>query len=162
MGWRTLMIVIAFDPGKTGGWSWYRSDTNAFTCGGFKNGFDWHRDSPSNLKVKVFIEQQTVTAGQSGAGKSLMEVGKIIGYFQALGVEDVTLISPQKWYRYHKIPAGMNVKDRKQFTCNLMEKRHPDLKSYFYGPKGALLDGVTDSLAILDYAISTIPELVFV
>jgi len=96
------------------------------------------------------IEKQTALARQKGAGKTMMNYGILLGHLQAYDLE-YDEIRPHEWYQFYGMKSGLEYKVRKKTTAAMMEELYPDSKHLFYGPRGGLLDGRTDTLAIAHY-----------
>ena len=73
--------------------------------------------------------------------------GILLGKLDAYGLNFKEIHSTQ-WYRRYKIPSGLKTKDRKQMTAAIMSELYPEVKPMLYGPRGGLLDGRSDALAI--------------
>ena len=96
---------------------------------------------------RVAIERQVALPRQKGAGKTMYEFGRLVGYIDAYGLS-MTIVRPQEWYRLYKIPSGMEYKQRKHRTAEIVSELYPQSTELFYGPRGGLIDGRTDALAI--------------
>ena len=96
------------------------------------------------------IEKQVALPRQKGAGKTMQNYGIFLGYLEAYQLR-YTEIRAQDWQRYLKIPAGLEYKERKRLIASKITEIYPHCETSFYGPKGGLLDGRTDALAIAHY-----------
>ena len=103
---------------------------------------------------KVAIERQGVRPGQAGMGKMMRNYGRLLGIMEAFSVVP-TEVQARVWYKHYGIKAGLTVKNRKNETAQLMLSKYPLLESEFYGPRGGLIDGRTDALAIANWLMET-------
>jgi len=101
-------------------------------------------------EVKITIERQGTRKNQAGMGKMMRDYGFLLGTIDVFD-GDVTEIRSQDWYKMYGIPSGMDRGLRKKKTAAIMEEKFPMVKSLFYGPRGGLLDGRTDALAIANF-----------
>lgn len=95
----------------------------------------------------IGIETQTYSPRQKGAGTNMKNYGIQLGHLQAYSLE-YQEISPLTWYKTFKIKSGMEYKERKKLTATKVGSLYPLATPLFYGPKGGLLDGRTDALAV--------------
>ena len=98
----------------------------------------------------VYIESQTYNARQKGAGTNMRNYGKLEGFFRGIVGEWPTLISPNKWQRNLNVPSNIEYADRKKWIGKKIHSLYPNAE--LYGPRGGLLDGRSDALAIAHYA----------
>ena len=145
------MIYIGIDPGLSGAICTIENDVVSF----FDIGYLTSLLGMLSLQEKtVAIEKQNIRPGQAGMGKMMKNYGRLLGIMEAYGVTP-TEVLPRTWYKYFGIKAGMKTPERKKFTAGLMEDMYPESKSQWYGPRGGLIDGRTDALAIASWLEAT-------
>lgn len=141
---RTDMTVIGIDPGKTGGVAVITDREPTLYP------MEMCKQVLQMIPGVVYIEKQTALSGQRGVAQTMQAYGEIIGYAEATG-HTVKIITPQEWYRYFGTKAGMPKKQRKEDTAEKMKNLYPSVSHSLYGPRGGLLDGLSDALAIAHY-----------
>jgi len=99
------------------------------------------------MGVPIAVEKQVALPRQKGANKTAFEYGRLVGHIEAYGL-NLTIVRPQEWYKIYSIPAGMKYSDRKKLTAEKMIQIYPECEKQLYGPRGGLLDGRSDALAI--------------
>jgi len=104
----------------------------------------------------IAVEKQVAMPRQKGANKTAFEYGRLIGRLESYGL-NLTIVRPQEWYKIYSIPAGMKYSDRKKVTAEKMIELYPKTEKQLYGPRGGLLDGRSDALAIAHWAKTTSP-----
>jgi len=104
---------------------------------------------------KVAIEMQNLRPNQAGMGKMMKNYGILLGLMQAFN-SDYKEIQSKAWYKHFGIKANLSSDDRKRVTSSLMADRYPQIRSQLYGPRGGLLDGKSDALAIATYLKETL------
>lgn len=138
------MTVIGIDPGLKGGIAVISDkDQSVYPMEEFASVISF-------MEGKVYIEKQTAVSGQAGAGKTMQNFGRLIGWIEATG-HDYEIIAPRVWYKYYGIQSQLTTKARKEKTADIVGNLFPDQKANFRGPKGGLRDGLTDALAIANY-----------
>ena len=105
----------------------------------------------------VGIERQVALPRQKGSGTTMMNYGVLLGHLMAYNIK-YTEIRPHDWYKHFGIKSGMDTNQRKTATSELMLDIYPEIKDRIYGPRGGLLDGRTDALAIAHYTSVTLFE----
>ena len=146
-------MIIGVDPGIKGGIALIEPTpphTSLHPITAFGTVLDLFADP---INTTIYIEDQSAVSGQGGIKITLVEFGKLIGIAEGKGYK-TKIVTPRSWYKYLEIPAGMDRKKRKQLTADRMATIYPSMKTAFYGPRGGLLDGMSDALAIAHYGYS--------
>jgi hypothetical protein len=108
----------------------------------------------SMQEKSIAIEKQNLRPNQSGMGLMMKNYGRLLGMMEVYGITP-TEVLPRTWYKHFGIRAGMAYAERKKFTAGVMEGLYPDQKDLWYGPRGGLIDGRTDALAIASWLKGT-------
>ena len=108
----------------------------------------------SMADARVAIEMQSMRKNQAGMGKMMKNYGILLGIIQCFG-SDVTEVQAKKWYKHLGMKANLSYADRKKETASLMLEKYPLLKDQLYGPRGGLIDGRSDALAIATWLVET-------
>lgn len=153
-------MIIAIDPGITGGVAYTLQgglvDAKAQTL-------NTSGSEPKELinhlktigfdvtKTKVYVERQKYAAKDSRA--SVFTIGyNYRGLIEAVkDAGEVEIIEASVWMRRLGIPGKLDKKVRKKLIAEKASVYFPDIN--FYGPRGGLLDGISDACGILYYAI---------
>ena len=143
-----MRTVIGIDPGQSGAICILRADLEYHYIE--MSEYDCYTYDP----VDVYIETQTYSPRQKGAGKTMKEYGRLLGFFTAVTGKTPIEVSPSKWYKFYGTPTGLDYKERKEWTANNL--RFHFNKQDWYGPKGGLLDGRSDALAIAYYGLTSL------
>jgi len=145
------MTHIGIDPGLSGAICCLsEGEVQFYEIGGLVEVMQRYMVGPKS----VAIERQGVRPGQAGMGKMMKNYGRLLGIMEAFSVVP-TEVQARVWYKHYGIEAGLTVKNRKNKTAQLMLARYPLLESEFYGPRGGLIDGRTDALAIANWLMET-------
>jgi hypothetical protein len=151
------ILHVAIDPGVTGGIALQDWVGNVYTYE-MKNYMKFITSIVDELDggtiVKVMIERQQCSQrqGVSQAFKTGFGFGQITGWFEGLsrvGQVEVVLVQPKKWMASLRIAGGMERKARKQAIADKVSKIYPEVP--MYGPRGGLIDGISDALGILAF-----------
>jgi len=138
------MIYIGIDPGISGSICWLTPDNITFLDD--VKGVSMAKHS----EHIVGIESQTYSPRQRGAGTNMFNYGKLIGHLEAYGLS-YEKVAPRNWYKFYRISSGLAYSERKKATATIMGELYPEQKHLLYGPKGGLLDGRSDALAIAHF-----------
>jgi len=103
-----------------------------------------------SFNLSVGVETQTYSPRQRGAGTNMFNYGVLIGHLQAYGLK-YEKIAPRTWYKFYRISSGLAYSERKKTTAAIMGELYPEHKHLLYGPRGGLLDGRSDALAIAHF-----------
>ena len=145
------MFVIGIDPGKTGAICFLHYARGHETTAMFSPISEMGILEELGYGAGIAgIEIQVAMPRQKGAGLTMKNYGILLGLLMAFRVSH-TEIRSQDWYKFYGIRAGMEYKARKKETARIMSELYPGSVKDFYGPKGGLLDGRTDALAIAHY-----------
>lgn len=140
-----MRTIIGIDPGLSGALCILRAsgDITFYT---WEDIFDLTYDP-----CPVFIESQVASPRQKGAGTTMKNYGKLLGFFKGINGVWPTEVKPSVWYKYYKTPAGLKDRDRKEWTALNMTMMYPNAE--LMGPRGGLKDGCSDALAIANYGL---------
>lgn len=86
------------------------------------------------------------------SAKSNFTFGRNLGLLEGMFLSlDCTLnyVQPKKWQQYYNLNNSEG--NIKQLVASKATELYPSESSQFYGPRGGLKDGVTDSLLIAHY-----------
>ena len=147
------IAYLAFDPGFKGAMAMqiddkpaqaytYNTDTYARVL--------YDLSESQDLIVKAYIEG--VHSMPRQGVKSVFTFGTNFGIIQGMLIANCipfTLVNPRLWQKHFEINER-DRKVRKSKICERMQEKYPHIN--FYSERGALLDGISDALAILTYA----------
>jgi hypothetical protein len=154
------MIVLGVDPGIHGALAWYDTeDRHLFladmpTVSAKRGKTAKDVDGPTLADMLIsrviackgidtaFVEQVSSRPRQGGQFSFGVNYGRVLGVLEATGIPVVNA-SPQKW----KQAMGLRTQD-KSMSVRLAAELFPDYAHYFYGPRGAGLDGRAEASLI--------------
>lgn len=164
-------MVVGIDSGKSGAMAVILPSGEVWF-------YDWHdrvyqdllrvRDWPLAIGLEVQSPSQSRATGNdpvTGAPVSVAREGvtsvftngRVYGEWRgalcALDL-DYRLIQPKEWQK-GLVPPGIPKKSRKKLIAEAMAKLYPKAKKQLYGPRGGLMDGRSDALAIAHYVKRT-------
>jgi hypothetical protein len=154
-------ILIGIDVGITGGVSvWAQGQglpvlISAKDMDAVKAAFVSMSQSRAGQQglVTAYIEQQQ-SSPQQGVGSAFTTgrgYGFYLGFLEALKI-NIVIVQAKKWMKLLDIPSGMEYKARKELIAKKILEIYPELP--IYGPRGGLIDGLSDATGILNYAIN--------
>lgn len=155
-------MYIAVDVGKTGAIvAAHRvkgdSDLNirVYSMDDYQDFLNWFSGLSYPEDFHIFIEKQQASPkqGVSSAFQTGYGFGRVQGWFEAFfDLSDITFVQPKTWMAHLGIKGGMERKDRKVEIEKLVKEIFPRVSTR--GPRGGLMDGVSDALGILYYGMS--------
>ena len=154
-----MKIWLGIDPGATGGICVLNEDgeiyLEAYSSRVHDTIYDRCRLAENTTIRMAIIEKQQAFPGQGVS--SMFSLGvNYGGYLAALALFAIPyeLVRPAEWQK------GMMLKTKKgpqhkREIADVISRKYPTAE--IWGPRGGLLDGLSDALAIADYARRTYP-----
>lgn len=153
------IAILGIDPGASGAMVAMDEAGNYITHVEFES-LHTYKDMLTTLSEKYsLIALLEKVHAMPGQGVTAMfsfgqRYGEIIGMLVAYSIP-FTLVQPKDWQKRLEIKnlSKLPKATRKKEIANSISNKYPDLRSKLYGPKGGLLDGVSDAIGIANYKI---------
>jgi len=158
------VAYIGIDPGAKGNFCCLIPELNKgdhFQTNGKPKGIhDWLCTQALTYSLRVImIEDVHSLFGMSA--KSNFSFGYNVGVVSALaGTIGITVdkVTPKKWQKFIGVKVKTKGKDIKKEVAEITERIYPQVN--IRGPRGGLLDGLSDSLCIAHYAYLTYNQII--